>query len=135
MVTQVSYFTTSTRATKIESGRYLDPVHTSIVVIQRCFDHFSTRKSRFICNTSGSGKTRCILEGLMKYWGFYLAAIPDVAGVGVRDLHNFLNELHVNVEWESDLANTDEGTRYAQEEVNSQIASRHFRKLLAARIL
>ena len=28
-----------------------------------------------------------MLEGLTKYWGFYLVAIPDPTEVVVRDLH------------------------------------------------
>lgn len=38
---------------------------------------------RHICNTSGSGKTRRIMEGLTKYGGFYLVVVLDVNRVGI----------------------------------------------------
>jgi len=88
-----------------------------------------------ICNTSGSGKTRRMLEGLTKYWGFYLVAIPNTNGVGVRDLEEALNQVAQDSEWVSDLENIDVRERAAQGVVNSQIASKHLRKVLAARIV
>ena len=40
------------------------------------FDH----RLRFVCNISGSGKTRRILEGLMTSWGLYFVAAQDNNG-------------------------------------------------------
>lgn len=36
-----------------------------------------------------------MLEGLTKYWGFYLVAVWDVNGVGIQDLHDALVEVNV----------------------------------------
>jgi hypothetical protein len=75
------------------------------------------------------------LEGLTKYWGFYLVAAPDVSGVGVRDLRNALNDVTQYSDWQSDLEKVDAGKRARQHEVNSQIASKQLQKVLAARIV
>ncbi len=77
-----------------------------------------------------------MLEGLTKYWGFYLVAIPDVTGVGVPDLEDALDEVSLfHPEWVSDLKKLDIGERAAQEKVNSRIVSEHLRKVLAARVV
>ncbi|KAF8224450.1 hypothetical protein L208DRAFT_1461528 [Tricholoma matsutake] len=62
-----------------------------------------------ICNTSGSGKTWHIMEGLTKYWGFYLVAIPDANGVGIRDLQDALEGITDYQEWMSDLSDLPSG--------------------------
>ncbi|KAF8223312.1 hypothetical protein L208DRAFT_1426082 [Tricholoma matsutake] len=87
-----------------------------------------------ICNTSGSGKTRRIMEGLTKYWGFYLVAIPDANGVGIRDLQDALEDI-ADWEWTSDLSSLPSGQRVRQNDLNSLIASKHLRKVLAARVV
>jgi hypothetical protein len=46
-----------------------------------------------------------------------------------------LDEVAEYPEWESDLKTVDIGERAAQEKVNSRIASKHLRKVLAARIV
>ena len=76
-----------------------------------------------------------MLEGLTKYWGFYVVAIPDVTGVGVRDLRDALDDVAQYSDWRSDLEKVDAGERADREEVNSRIASKRFRKVLASRIV
>jgi hypothetical protein len=76
-----------------------------------------------------------MLEGLTKYWGFYLVAAPDVSGVGVRDLRDALDDVAQYSDWPSDLEKVDAGERAGQHEVNSQIASKQFRRVLAAHIV
>lgn len=94
---------------------------------------FYSNNYRCICNTSGSGKTRRILEGLTKYWGFYLVASLD--GVGIRDLRNALDSVTRDREWVGDLRGVSPEKRAAQNDVNSRIACRAFQKVLAARIV
>ncbi|KAL5498505.1 hypothetical protein ACEPAH_1858 [Sanghuangporus vaninii] len=36
-----------------------------------------TKSSRFLVNTSGSGKTRLLFEGLTRHWGFYFTTIVN----------------------------------------------------------
>jgi hypothetical protein len=89
---------------------------------------------RCICNTSGSGKTRRILESLTSYWGYYLVAVPDANGVGVRDMQQALLGLKDYEEWHSDLTSiTSVEERSKQNDINVSIASKALRKVLAAR--
>ena len=75
------------------------------------------------------------MEGLTKYWGFYFVAVPDANGVGVRDLQDTLVNVAEYEDWVSDLQPLPREERARQNELNSQIASRHLRKVLAARIV
>lgn len=92
---------------------------------------------RCIANTSGSGKTRRILESLTVYWGFYFVATPDGNGVGIRDLQYTLEGLTLNADWEDDLDidDKDRAGRRRKSATNHRIATRAFRKVLAARIV
>ncbi|KAL5476981.1 hypothetical protein ACEPAI_3167 [Sanghuangporus weigelae] len=47
------------------------------VVDSSVVDDVFTRKSSFLVNTSGSGKTRLLFEGLTRHWGFYFTTIVD----------------------------------------------------------
>ncbi|KAK2464549.1 hypothetical protein APHAL10511_003407 [Amanita phalloides] len=67
-----------------------------------------------ICNTSGSGKTRHIMEALTQYWGFYLVATPDANGVGIPDLRDALDSVAKYWEWVSDLHDVSPEKRAAQ---------------------
>src|SRR5258708_4517081 len=75
------------------------------------------------------------MEGLTKYWGFYFVTIPDPNGVGVRDLHVTLERVSGYEEWTADIRSLPPLERARQSEINSLIASKHLRKLLAARIV
>ena len=75
------------------------------------------------------------MEALTNYWGFYLVAAPDANGVGVRDLHDALELVARYREWVSDLKQVPLEKRATQDTVNNQIASRAFRRVLAARIV
>jgi len=65
----------------------------------RDFDH----QLRFVCNTSGSGKTRRILEGLTKSLGLYFVAARDNNGVGVNDLEAALDDVGQYEDWAVDI--------------------------------
>ena len=95
----------------------------------------STHSSTLICNTSGSGKTRRMLEGLTKYWGFYFVATPGSNGVGVRDLRGALDDVAQYPEWAPDLKPFKSEERAAQHKINCCIASLHLRRVVAARIV
>lgn len=77
-----------------------------------------------------------MLESLTRYWGFYFVAVPDVSGIGIRDLQNALDEVGEYCEWTSDLTSLlSSAQRVDQSEVNSAIASNLLKKVLAARIV
>jgi hypothetical protein len=99
------------------------------------FKPFSLLDCRFIYNTPGSGKTRRILEGLTKYWGFYFVATPGINDIGVPDLAEALVDIAKDPQWVSNLRDVSPDNRAAQNELNSRIASEQFQKVLAARII
>ena len=75
------------------------------------------------------------MEALTIYWGFYLVATPDVNGVGIRDLHDALDLVAAYRQWVPDLRALAPEECTAQNNINNQIASRAFRRVLAARIV
>lgn len=76
-----------------------------------------------------------MLESLINFWGFYFVAVPDVNGVGVRDLHDALEGVTECREWVSDLRPLSSEQRVRQSGDNSWIASKALKKVLAARIV
>ncbi|KAF8523132.1 hypothetical protein BU17DRAFT_86285 [Hysterangium stoloniferum] len=96
---------------------------------------FGDDKHIFICNTSGSGKTRRILEGLTKYWGFYFVAVQDTNGVGIKDLEDALNGIRSYREWVNDLNPFESQVRYKISDSNIQISRRAIQKVLASRVV
>jgi hypothetical protein len=89
----------------------------------------------FICNTSGSGKTRRLLEGLTQYWGFYFVAALDHNFVGVNDLQAALDAVRGNDEWTDDLRTVGGQQQGERNRFNIDISNRAIRKVLAARVL
>ncbi|KAL5476915.1 hypothetical protein ACEPAI_3101 [Sanghuangporus weigelae] len=47
------------------------------VVDSSIVDEVFTRTSSYLVNTSGSGKTRLLFEGLTRHWGFYFTTLAD----------------------------------------------------------
>ena len=76
-----------------------------------------------------------MLESLTKYWGFYFVTVPDINGVGVRDFGDILDDITKDREWISNLNLLSSEKRAAQSDLNSLIASKLFKKILAARIV
>jgi hypothetical protein len=76
-----------------------------------------------------------MMEGLAKYWGFYLVAVPDTNGVGVTDLRDALHEVSLYDGWESDLSRLPPDDRTSQSELNRRVATRALQKVFAARIV
>jgi hypothetical protein len=76
-----------------------------------------------------------MLESLTVYWGFYLVVVPDVNGVGIRDLQYALDQAADYYEWISDLRPLSSEKRAAQNDTNRLIASRLLKRVMAARIV
>ncbi|KAL5477030.1 hypothetical protein ACEPAI_3217 [Sanghuangporus weigelae] len=53
-----------------------------------------TKSSRFLVNTSGSGKTRLLFEGLTRHWGFYFTTIVNNENhrLGSADMMNIIQK-------------------------------------------
>ncbi|KIM30016.1 hypothetical protein M408DRAFT_100172 [Serendipita vermifera MAFF 305830] len=88
-------------------------------------------RTRFLCNTSGSGKTRLLFEGLWRNWGFYFTATtrPDV--IGSSDLEDILGDL----DEQERLMKVTHSNRAKALEVNQEVTSRRFLLILYVRIL
>ncbi|KAL5521778.1 hypothetical protein ACEPAF_2526 [Sanghuangporus sanghuang] len=54
-----------------------------------------TKSSRFLVNTSGSGKTRLLFEGLTRHWGFYFTTVVNDENhwLGSVDMMNIIENL------------------------------------------
>ncbi|PVF94282.1 hypothetical protein CPB86DRAFT_740793 [Serendipita vermifera] len=53
---------------------------------------FNTHRNVMLINTSGTGKTRFLLDGLCSRWGFYFVGMKNAAGIGSNDLATFVDE-------------------------------------------
>ncbi|KAG6829215.1 hypothetical protein H0H92_005280 [Tricholoma furcatifolium] len=58
------------------------------ILKERVQNVFKRNQNTFLVNASATGKTRLLLEGLCKNWGFYITAQPDVLEAGT--LHETL---------------------------------------------
>ena len=87
---------------------------------------------RCVCNTSGSGKTRILLEGLHNKWGFYFTARSWPDGVGSQDLGLIVDQLLNDLQVLTDLS---EERAIKQNRSNASAASRAFLGVLFARAL
>jgi hypothetical protein len=95
------------------------------------FDH----RLRFVCNTSGSGKTRRILEELMTSWGLYFVAARDDNGVGVNDLEAAMDDIARYEDWTEDIRPYVGPDRDDRNKSNIHISNRAIRKVFAARLV
>jgi hypothetical protein len=76
-----------------------------------------------------------MLECLTKKWGFYLVVARDLNGVGVGDLLDAIDGASKCPEWVMDLGTLPPANWVGQSEVNSRIATRYIKKVLAARVV
>ncbi|KAJ3787097.1 hypothetical protein GGU10DRAFT_154918 [Lentinula aff. detonsa] len=87
-----------------------DEVPPLIVHKLGTFQHDSTLRKRldvifsslhhiFLVNTSGTGKTRLLFEGLCLHWGLYLTFAVDSSFLGSRDLANAVVDLEFDRKW------------------------------------
>jgi hypothetical protein len=76
-----------------------------------------------------------MLKVLTKIWGFYLVATPDDNSVGIPDLQDAMDGVKEYSEWVTDLGSIPSQDWAGQSDINSQIASKLLKKVLAARIV
>ncbi|KAJ7746501.1 hypothetical protein DFH07DRAFT_942678 [Mycena maculata] len=90
----------------------------------------------FLVNTSGSGKTRSMLEGLCLHWGFYFASIVDSNQIGSHDVQNAIQFTIPNSPgFAADLTTLHFNERRLSLEQNRDIARKRFSEILLARII
>ncbi|KAL0574349.1 hypothetical protein V5O48_007611 [Marasmius crinis-equi] len=97
------------------------------------------RKHTFLLNTSGTGKTRLLFEGLSKNWGLYFTASVDSTGLGMVDLNaiiGFRSDLTAETDFSTPLEITPQSTleNPQQLDVNLQLARKHLSTLLLSRL-
>ncbi|KDQ07716.1 hypothetical protein BOTBODRAFT_192264 [Botryobasidium botryosum FD-172 SS1] len=95
--------------------------------LDRVKDVFSSRGGHktFLVNTSGSGKTRILLEGLCLEWGFYFTSDFQRDSLGSCDLNRGITEFSSRQSPGFEQAFID----------NRAVADRRFRQILTARFL
>lgn len=86
---------------------------------------------RFLVNSSCTGKTKLLFEGLCQHWGLYLPSDIDTNYLGAYDLPNLYDNF--KGEFLSSCTGPEE-SNYALER-NRQSARRAFQELLLARLL
>lgn len=86
---------------------------------------------RVLVNTSGSGKTRLLLDGLCHHWGFYFVAKPDVDGIGSKDFWNLMDPLDTSL---NDIAKKNRESDPAAYVRMGEKTRRHLLQLLLARL-
>ncbi|KAJ7512372.1 hypothetical protein B0H11DRAFT_479554 [Mycena galericulata] len=90
----------------------------------------------FLVNTSGSGKTRLMLEGLCLHWGFYFASLVDSTRLGSYDIENTIHSYLPNSPgFVEDLSTTGLTEELFALNQNRIIAQKRFTEVLLARII
>ena len=91
---------------------------------------------RFLVNTSGSGKTRLLLEGLCVNWGFYFTSLVDSSLLGSSDVQNSI-QTHVpdSSRFRRVLPLSSSSGYESALITNREIASRIFRQIFLARLM
>jgi hypothetical protein len=91
----------------------------------------TAQPSSHLINTSGSGKTRILFEGLVKHWGLYFTC-ADKQVLGSNDMNFVLQNLPTAMGFTTELSTTDPCRELKH---NREIARRRFLQVLTARLL
>ncbi|PVF91660.1 hypothetical protein CPB86DRAFT_820309 [Serendipita vermifera] len=97
---------------------------------------FSGPGHSLVINTSGSGKTRLILEGLCLYWGLYFVGTRDSEGIGSNDLYSFVSGLDMARDYKraQGMANATPSNAQAIQHIH-EVAERRLLQVFLARLL
>ncbi|PBK66974.1 hypothetical protein ARMSODRAFT_333550 [Armillaria solidipes] len=82
-----------------------------------------------LVNTTGSGKTRFLLEGLVRHWGVYFVGNRDTARLGSRDFQFIVERIQAANAFKADAVSEKDF------KVNEDIAHRQYKKLLLSRMI
>ncbi|TRM66575.1 hypothetical protein BD626DRAFT_451623 [Schizophyllum amplum] len=101
------------------------------ILHQRLQNIFVPRSHTIFLNTSGSGKTRLVLEGLSQHWGFYIPCASDNSCLGSLDMDHCLGsgisnkrKFRQNAPWDEDSV-----------QHNSWVAQNTFSRILLSRLI
>ncbi|KAJ3875989.1 hypothetical protein F5051DRAFT_412864 [Lentinula edodes] len=98
---------------------------------------FSSSNHTFLVNTSGTGKTKLLFEGLCLHWGFYFTCAIDASCLGSSDLPSVLNQLKWDKNWTPYLprAPTSDSDYSSSLQANRRLVYRAVSEVLLARFL
>ncbi|KAJ3849165.1 hypothetical protein EV368DRAFT_85820 [Lentinula lateritia] len=98
---------------------------------------FSSLNHTFLLNTSGTGKTKLLFEGLCLHWGFYFTCAIDASCLGSSDFPSVLDELTWDKNWTSYLPRTPTSDSHhsLSLQVNRRLVYRAVSEVLLARFL
>lgn len=97
---------------------------------------YSPNMSSFLVNTSGSGKTRLLLEGLCENWGFYFTSLIDSSMLGSSDVQNAITtRIPDSPNFHYHLPPAGSPAYETSLESNRKVANRIFRQIFLARLL
>lgn len=92
--------------------------------------------SRLLINTSGSGKTRLLFEGLARNWGFYFSAAVDTAQLGSADIQDLIEKrIPRSKDFTKSLPESSAVNFMDLLEHNRNIVQRRFSQVVLARLL
>ena len=95
-----------------------------------------TRLYRFLVNTSGSGKTRLLLEGLCANWGLYFTSDQDPSYIGSCDVKNGIEKyLPASRHFSPNLPPPANSGHVNSLEKNRAAATSIFQRILLARLI
>ncbi|KAL1743188.1 hypothetical protein HDZ31DRAFT_24774, partial [Schizophyllum fasciatum] len=88
----------------------------------------------YLCNASGAGKTRTLLEGLTQHWGFYFTLARGSKAIGSDDWGLALSGLSFARGFRDDISMVDEDVRGIAIADNHDIVGRRVDAALLARL-
>ncbi|KAJ3876541.1 hypothetical protein F5051DRAFT_31728 [Lentinula edodes] len=97
---------------------------------------FTPEKNTFLVNSSGTGKTRLLYEGLCKHWGLFFTAAVDTFGLGSVDVQSVVNQRLPYDRYFTAVLNDEDATSDSGPVLaNIALAYRRFSETLLARLL
>ncbi|KAJ7113001.1 hypothetical protein C8R44DRAFT_882037 [Mycena epipterygia] len=104
------------------------------ILSHRVKNLFVRGKKTVLVNTSGSGKTRLLFEGLCCEWGLYFTSAYDASNLGSRDISRVIDALENDRNFSKTLS-THSADFSKKLQYNHHEAHRHFSQALLARLL
>ncbi|KAF5379958.1 hypothetical protein D9757_010235 [Collybiopsis confluens] len=95
---------------------------------------FSPSHHTFLVNTSGSGKTKLLFEGLCQCWGFYFTFAMDGSYLGPNDLAHIPTNLNWTPKWTEYLPPSSDPQYASLLQANLQLVHDAFCGALLARL-
>ncbi|KAF8826046.1 hypothetical protein HHX47_DHR6000429 [Lentinula edodes] len=96
---------------------------------------FSSSKNTFLVNTSGTGKTKLLFEGLCLHWGLYMTCSLDSFNLGAADIPFALDNINENATWTTRLSSTSSDNYASSLKTNIHLVYRAVSEVLLARLL